>query len=89
MKEIMIAIIPSMLTLVGVVVTVIFGNKRTAQIAKEQTDLTLYRIEQLEKKQDKHNGLIERMYKVEDRLDLAEERQKVTNHRIDDLEYQH
>jgi hypothetical protein len=27
--------------------------------------LTLYRIEQLEKKMDKHNTLIERMYEVE------------------------
>lgn len=78
MVEIIVAVVSSLGTLLGVILTV-----------KKNTDLTLYRIEQLEKKQDKHNGLIERMYKVEDRLDLAEERQKVTNHRIDDLEYQH
>lgn len=78
MIEIIVAVVSSLGTLLGVILTV-----------KKNTDLTLYRIEQLEKKQDKHNGLIERMYKVEDRLDLAEERQKVTNHRIDDLEYQH
>lgn len=37
---------------------------------------TIYRIEQLEKKQDKHNSLIERMYSVESAIDLLNERQK-------------
>lgn len=46
---------------------------------------TLYRIDQLEKKQDKHNTLIERMYKTEERLDLIDERIKFTNRRIDNL----
>lgn len=40
--------------------------------------LTLYRIEQLEGKVSKHNGLIERMYKVEDSV-------KSAHHRIDEL----
>ena len=35
---------------------------------------------------EKHNNLVERMYKVEDRLDLHDEKFKVANHRIDDLE---
>ena len=30
--------------------------------------LTVYRIEQLEKKMDKHNGLMERTYKLEERV---------------------
>lgn len=30
------------------------------------TKLTAYRIEQLEKKVEKHNALVERMYKVEE-----------------------
>jgi hypothetical protein len=47
---------------------------------------TLYRLEQLEKKQDKHNHVIERMYNVETVVEVLSERQKVTNHRIDDLE---
>lgn len=47
---------------------------------------TMYRIEQLEKKQDKHNSLIERMYAVEKSIDLLEQREKVSEHRIDDLE---
>ena len=48
--------------------------------------LTNYRIEQLEKKVDKHNNVIERTYKLEDNDKLLEEKIKVANHRIDDLE---
>ena len=47
---------------------------------------TLYRIEQLEKKQDKHNSLIERMYSVEEQCKVYDEKFRVVNHRIDDLE---
>lgn len=87
MKEILIAAIPNMLALIGVIITVAVGNKGTKEKIKEQTDLTLYRIQQLEKKQDKHNTLIERMYKVEDRLNVHDEKISVANHRIEDLEH--
>lgn len=83
---IIIAIISSGLTFLGVLVTVIWGNRSTQKNVKQHTDLTLYRIEMLERKQDKHNTLIERMYACEDRLDVLDERQKVANHRIEDLE---
>ena len=48
--------------------------------------LTNYRIEQLEKKVDKHNNLIERMYKAEDSINILDEKIKAVNHRIEDLE---
>lgn len=48
--------------------------------------LTNYRIEQLEKKVDKHNNLVERTYKLEEKTEVTEERLRVANHRIDDLE---
>ena len=48
--------------------------------------LTQYRIEQLEKKVDKHNHVVERMYALEERVTVAEEKIKVENHRIEDLE---
>ena len=89
MNEIIVAIITGVFTFAGVIITVIYGNKQTAKNIKEQTGLTLYRIEQLEKKQDKHNTLIERMYNVEEQVDLLIERQKVSNHRISDLESFH
>ena len=48
--------------------------------------LTTYRLEQLEKKVDKHNSVIDRTYKLEEKCMLYEEKFSVANHRIDDLE---
>lgn len=48
--------------------------------------LTAYRLEQLEKKVDKHNCLIERTYRLEEKCTLLDEKIKVSNHRIEDLE---
>ena len=48
--------------------------------------LTNYRIEQLEKKVDKHNTVIERTYKLEETQAVIQEQIKVVNHRIGDLE---
>ena len=48
--------------------------------------LTNYRIEQLEKKVDKHNTVIERTYKLEEAQAVIQEQIKVANHRIGDLE---
>lgn len=48
--------------------------------------LTNYRIEQLEKKVDRHNSIIERTFRLEENDKLLEEKLKVANHRMDDLE---
>lgn len=48
--------------------------------------LIAYRLEQLEKKVDKHNNLVERTYKLEERAELQDEKIRVANHRIADLE---
>lgn len=80
--EIIVALITSAFTLCGVIFTVIAGAKKTAQQIKEQNDLTLYRIHELEKKQDKHNTLIERMYAVEQKVNNLEEMQHIINTNI-------
>jgi len=82
-------IVVALISLVGVIVTVYFGNKKTEKSIKSQGDLTLYRIDQLEKKQDKHNGIIERVYQLEKEKAILEEEIKVANHRIADLEEFH
>ena len=53
------------------------------------TKLTNYRIEQLEKKVEKHNHVIERVYNLEKHEAVIDEEIKVANHRIDDLECYH
>lgn len=45
-----------------------------------------FRLEQLEQRVNKHNNLIERTYRLEEDIRLHEEKIKVANHRIDDLE---
>lgn len=62
-------------TILGTVGGIIAANK-----------LTTYRIEQLEKKVDKHNNLIERTYEIEQDIAVMQNDIKVANHRIDDLE---
>ena len=59
--EIVVAVLSCAGTLVGSVAGILASNR-----------LTIYRVEQLEQKVDKHNNLIERMYKVEGRLDSME-----------------
>ena len=48
--------------------------------------LTQYRLEQLEHKVEVHNQVIDRVYKLEERTELQEEKIKTANHRIGDLE---
>lgn len=68
------------------IITGLFAFAGTALSNYASHSKTMYRIEQLEKKQDKHNNLIERMYAAEKTIELIEEKQRVANHRIDDLE---
>lgn len=48
--------------------------------------LMSYRIEQLEKRVEKHNSVIERVYRLEEKDAIHDEQMRVANHRIDDLE---
>lgn len=48
--------------------------------------LVNYRIDQLEKKVDKHNQVIERVYALEQHEAVVDNEIKVANHRITDLE---
>ncbi len=73
------AVIVGLLSLAGTLAGT-FGGILTAN------KLTNYRLEQLEIKVGKHNNLIERMYKVEEHNSIQDEKIKVANHRLDDLE---
>lgn len=69
----------------GVVTLIVCMINNHYQQDKTRT-LVEYRLSQLEKKVDKHNNLIERTYKLEEEVTLHEEKIKVANHRINDLE---
>lgn len=75
--------------LAAIIVCMINNHFQTAKAEKAHQDnivLISYRLEELEKKVDKHNNLIERTYELEKRADVLEEKQKVANHRLDDIE---
>jgi len=67
LTEIITALVAFAGTLIGTLGGILASNK-----------LTSYRIEQLEKKVEKHNNIIERMYCVESSV-------KSAHHRIDEL----
>lgn len=67
-NEVIVAILALVGTLIGT-----FGGIVTS------SRLTAYRIEQLERKVDKHNGFAEKIPVIQEQI-------KVINHRIDDLE---
>lgn len=74
----------------AIIVAVIQSKSQHNQVLAEMDKrdaLQAQRIEQLEKKMDKHNQLIERTYSVEKKIELIEKDIKVTNHRLDDLEH--
>lgn len=54
MTELFIAIVPSVVSLLGIIITSVITNS-----------LVKYRVGELEKKQEKFNNLIERMFVVE------------------------
>ncbi len=72
-------IIVSLIVLLGSVVGTFSGIVVSSK-------LTNYRIEQLERKVDKHNQVIDRVYKLEQRDAVVDEEIKVANHRISEPE---
>ena len=75
---IIVAILSLVGTLGGSLLGILAANK-----------LTTYRIEQLEKKVEKHNSVIERVYAIEKHEAVLDEEMEVANHRIKDLEEYH
>ena len=73
--EIIVAIISFLGTSLGAIVSVMTSNK-----------LTNYKIEELKKEVEKHNSVIDRVYKLEKEAEVTDEKIKVVNHRIEDLE---
>ncbi|MCD7779579.1 MAG: hemolysin XhlA family protein [Candidatus Gastranaerophilales bacterium] len=63
--------------LLGILLTVVFQG---LYVAFEE------KLTSIEKKQDKHNSLIERTYCIERDVSVLKEKLKVEEHRIEDLE---
>jgi uncharacterized protein Yka (UPF0111/DUF47 family) len=72
---IIVALLSCLGTVIGSLLGILAANK-----------LTNYRIEQLEKKVEKHNKVIERVYKLEGRADVIENEIAEDERRLDILE---
>ncbi len=78
-SSIIVAAITGGLALIGTLAGTYFANRKSSA-------LIAYRLEELEKRVQAHNNLVERTYRLEERTELQEEKIKVVNHRIEDLE---
>lgn len=76
---------PVMVALLSLTGTMVgsFGGILTAN------KLTNFRLERLEKQVEKHNQVIDRVYKLEQADAVEEEEIRVINHRLHDLEQYH
>ena len=73
------SIIVALLSLCGTLGGSFFAQRKSSA-------LIAYRLQELEKKVQAHNNLVERTYHLEERMEVHEEKIKVANHRIEDLE---
>lgn len=68
-------------------------HQATMNAAEKQHNTTIalieYKLDQLTRKVEMHNSLVSRMYEVERKLGIDEEKIDVANHRIHDLEQFH
>lgn len=79
MENIIGSIITGVLALIGVVITVLNGNKKVENKLDKQQAVTDTKIEELTREVREHNNFARRMPVVEEQI-------KVINHRIEDLE---
>ena len=67
-------------------------HKVTMEATEKQHNTTIalieYKLDQLTHKVDLHNNAVERLYEVEKKCDLYDEKFRVANHRIEDLEHE-
>lgn len=82
----------AIITGVVAIVVCVINNAIQHRSNKQQHDTTIalidYKLDQLTHKVELHNNAVERLYKVEQDVILHEEKIKVVNHRLEDLEKQ-
>ena len=78
-EAILVAFITGGMALLGTIITIIATNRKTQEAMKTSQAIMNYKIEQLREEVKKHNDFASRMPVVEEKI-------KVINHRIEDLE---
>lgn len=85
MISIVVALITGGLSFIGIIYTSKQQHSITIEEVKNEVALIKKDIKSLEEKQDKHNSLIERVYSIEATLKVMDNREKLTERRIEDL----
>ncbi len=82
--------IEAIITGIVAIIVCVINNAIIHRANKQQHDTTItlieYKLDQLTHKVDLHNNAVERLYQAERNIDLQEEKIRVANHRIEDLE---
>lgn len=86
METILGAIISAIAAIIVCVLNSNSQNKKIIHEMEKHNAVQSEQIKHLDEKVNKHNQLIERTYRLEQDLAVLENREKVTEHRIDDLE---
>lgn len=81
MESIIVALITGGLSLIGVIITTRNNSKRMEQQLQTAQAVTDTKIDELTREVREHNNFARRMPVLEERI-------KVANHRIDDLEHE-
>jgi hypothetical protein len=85
-ETVVVALISAGATLIVCLINNAFQAEKAEKQRNETIALIQYKIDELSDRVDKHNSIIERTYKLEQRAAVYEEKMTVANHRIDDLE---
>ena len=80
------AIISAGATLVVCLINNHYQQKAAAKKHEETITLIEYKLDELSKRVDKHNSVVERTYHLEEQQAVTDEKLRVANHRIEDLE---
>ena len=83
------AVITGAVAIIVCMINNAFQQKRADQQHHTTIELIEYKLDQLTSRVEKHNGVVERLYEVERKLGIDEEKIEVANHRIEDLEQFH
>lgn len=79
-------VISSIVTGAVAIIVCVINSQHQANTTR---NLIEYKLEELTKRVDKHNNVVERMYHLEQQEAVLEEKMDVANHRIADLENTH
>ena len=83
------AIITGVVAIMVCMINNAFQQKRADEQHNTTITLIEYKLDQLTKKVELHNNAVARLYEVERKLCIDEEKISVANHRIEDLEQFH